>query len=162
MPVYTCTLWEYLTARDAETFGLEGRLELAVKLSKEVQLLKERSLIHRDLKPSNVIVDQGHTILLDFGIGTSDHVIDGSCGTAGFNAPENFACGKQWVQSDWFSLGKVLVLIIFEWRVGWQLIWNPRIWNETEDGTKFGRLDDIREMVANMLKVWAPLFDCLV
>ena len=162
MPVYPCTLWEYLSARDATSFGLEGRLELAVKLSKEVQFLDERTLVHRDLKPSNVMLDQGQMVLVDFGIGKDSYYTKGSSGTAGFNAPENFACQEQWRESDWFSLGKVLVLIIFEWGVGWQLIWNPRIWNETETGTKFGRLNDIRRTVAKMLKVWAPVYNFLV
>ena len=156
MPVYECTLWEYLSARDATLFGLEGRLQLAVKVSEEVQLLKERRLVHRDLKPSNIMLDRGETVLVDFGIGKNNYTY-GSSGTPGFNAPENFACSEQRWNSDWFSLGKVLVLILFEWEIGWQLIWNPRIWTENATGTKFGRMDDIRKLVAEMLKVRAPL-----
>ena len=83
MPMYPCTLWEYLTVRDSTAFGLLGRLELAVRLGKEVQLLKERQLVHRDLKPTNIMLDQGDTVLVDFGIGNRDDWTVGSSGTAG-------------------------------------------------------------------------------
>ena len=152
MPVYACTLWKYLTARDAASFRLEERLELALKVSKEVRLLNEKHLVHRDLKPSNIMLDRGNTVLVDFGIG-NDYLTKGSRGTVGFNAPESFACSQQNRQSDWFSLGKVLVLILFEWKVGWKLIWSPSVWTERETRSKFGRLDDIRELIVEMLKV---------
>ena len=156
MPVYECSLWKYLTTRDSTKFGLVGRLELAVKLAKEVQSLRGQ-VVHRDLKPSNVMLDRGETVLVDFGIG-EDSFTMGSSGTSGFNAPENFACGVQHFYSDVFSLGKVLVLVLFEWRVGWQLLWNPRIWSESETNTKFGKLETIRKLIVKMMEVWAHIY----
>ena len=164
MPVYECSLWDFLTSRDATSFGLERRLVLAVRLSEEVQFLDEIDLIHMDLKPSNVMLVRRklciRPVLVDFGIGKY-YAGRGSSGTPGFNSPEHFACILQRYESDWFSLGKILVLILFEWEIAWQLIWNPRIWTENATGTKFGRLDDIRKLVAEMLKVRAPLCNFL-
>ena len=61
------------------------------------------------------MIDSGGGIkLVDFGIGNKTGLSDGSYGSPGFLAPEQFACDTQSEKNDIWALGKVLALIIFE------------------------------------------------
>ena len=80
---------------------------------------------HRDLKPTNIMLDKNkELVLVDFGIGRNYHKLKGSCGTPGFNAPEQFSGDDQNKPVDIFSLGKNLILVLFKWKTGWTLLWS--------------------------------------
>ena len=67
MERYPSTLWKCLEGQD---LGLSERLEIAIKLVKEVKRAHDGLVAHRDLKPTNVMVDENkELILVDFGIG---------------------------------------------------------------------------------------------
>ena len=116
MERYPKTLWKFLENQD---LGLAARLEIAIKLVKEVQRAHDGDVAHRDLKPTNVMVDANkELVLVDFGIGRERVDLEGSCGTPGFNAPEQFSGDNQHTTVDIFSLGKNLALIFLKWESG--------------------------------------------
>ena len=89
----------------------------------------DREVVHFDLKPANIFLDVGTDDLrprvkvADFGIarrGMAQHKI----GTVGFGSPEQFAANAG-VESDILSIGKVAILVIFEWNLAWDILWNP-------------------------------------
>ena len=89
MERYPLTLWKFLEGHD---LGLAERLEIAIKLVKEVKRAHDGSVAHRDLKPTNIMLDANkELVLVDFGIGRNMTALKGSCGTPGFNAPEQFS-----------------------------------------------------------------------
>ena len=51
---YPVTLWKFLEGQD---LGLAERLDIAIKLVKEVKKVHDGFLVHRDLKPTNIMLD---------------------------------------------------------------------------------------------------------
>ncbi|MFT3706541.1 MAG: serine/threonine-protein kinase [Archangium sp.] len=51
-----------------------------------------RGVLHRDLKPSNVLLDDGHPVLIDFGVASDSHStapqLGVACGTLDYLSPE--------------------------------------------------------------------------
>ena len=130
MERYTQSLWSLL---ESDNFGLRERSEMAIKLTKELKIAHDGQVVHRDLKPTNIMVDAKRDLtLVDFGIGNYVANIEGSCGTPGFNAPEQFSGEIQDKPVDIFSLGKNLILILFQWKIGWKLLWSSEECIESE------------------------------
>ena len=130
MKQYQQSLWNFL---ETNNFGLKERLEIAIKLTKELKIAHDGLMVHRDLKPTNIMVDAKNELaLVDFGIGNLNAILKGSCGTPGFNAPEQFSGEKQREPVDIFSLGKNLILILFEWKIGWHLLWSSEEWLQSQ------------------------------
>ena len=151
MERYPKTLWKFLKSQD---LGLAERLEIAIKLAKEVKKAHDGEVVHRDLKPTNVMLDANkELVLVDFGIGRDHYDLEGSCGTPGFNAPEQFSGETQNLEVDIFSLGKNLALTFFKWEIGWTLLWSSKTWislqkNAVDKLAPFsGFLDIIRQML---------------
>ena len=149
---YPQSLWQYL---ESTNFGLEERLEIAIKLTKELKIAHDSEVVHRDLKPTNVMVDANNELtLVDFGIGNLNGGLKGSCGTPGFNAPEQFSGEEQYFPVDIFSLGKFLILILFEWNIGWNLLWSSEEWLRSQKlEHKLTPLSDLFKFIHRMLQV---------
>ena len=93
-------------------------------------------------------------VLVDFGIGNRFDVLKGSCGTPGFNAPEQFSGEEQVNAVDIFSLGKNLILIFFEWKIGWNLLWSSEKWIESQKlEHKLAPLFNLFELLRRMMQV---------
>ena len=124
MERYPQSLWKFL---ESNNFGLKERFEMAIKLTKELKIAHRGGVVHRDLKPTNIMVDaKNELVLVDFGIGNYNGRLEGTCGTPGFNAPEQFSGERQDYPVDIFSLGKNLILILFGWKIGWHLLWSSK------------------------------------
>ena len=88
MEQYRETLWKFLS-ENSEELGVLKRLVIAFNLIKEVHSVLSRLLVHRDLKLTNVMLSANKELaLVDFGISRNRTILMGSCGTPGFNAPE--------------------------------------------------------------------------
>ena len=149
MERYLQSLWKVL---ESTNFGLKERLEMAIKLTKELKIAHDGEVAHRDLKPTNIMVDAKNDLaLVDFGIGNYHILLDGSCGTPGFNAPEQFSGEVQRPPVDIFSLGKNLILILFQWKIGWNLLWASGEWIQSQNqDRKFAALSDLFEIIRRM------------
>ena len=149
---YPQNLWKLL---ESKKFGLEERLEMAIKLTKELKIAHDGDVIHRDLKLTNIMVDaKRELVLVDFGIGNKNFINEESCGTPGFNAPEQFSGGDQNTPVDIFSLGKNLILILFEWKIGWNLLWSSKEWIKSQKlEQKLAVLYNLFEIIRHMMQV---------
>ena len=152
MERYPQSLWKFL---ESNNFGLEKRLEMAIKLTKELKMAHDNGVIHRDLKPTNIMVDKKtNLVLVDFGIGNNRHNLKGSCGTPGFNAPEQFSGDEQERSVDIFSLGKNLILILFQWNIGWNLLWSSEEWLRSQKlEKKLAALTNLFRIIRRMMQV---------
>ena len=153
MEQYSKTLWKFLENQD---LGLLERLEIAIKLVKEVKRAHAGNVVHRDLKPTNIMVDKNkELVLVDFGIGRNIRGLEGSCGTPGFNAPEQFSGDYQRYTVDIFSLGKNLILTFFKWKIGWNLLWSSRDWISSQKNAedKLAPFSDLFFVIRQMLQV---------
>ena len=150
MEQYPQSLWKLL---ESTNFGLKERLEMAIKLTKELKMAHHGGVAHRDLKPTNIMVDAKNELaLVDFGIGNVFDLLKGSCGTPGFNAPEQFSGEKQGRPVDIFSLGKNLILILFEWKIGWHLLWSSEEWIQPQKH-KLSPLSNLFKFIRRMMQV---------
>ena len=153
MERYPFTLWKLLEGQNLE---LAERLEIIFKLLKEVKRAQESHVAHRDLKPTNIMLDANkELVLVDFGIGRELESLKGSCGTPGFNAPEQFSGDYQYITVDMFSLGKNLILIFFKWEIGWNLLWSPKEWISSRKiaADKLAPFSDFFDIIRKMLQV---------
>ena len=153
MERYQETLWKFLEYQD---LGLAERLDIAIKLVEEVKRAHYGNLAHRDLKLTNVMLDKNKELtLVDFGIGRDWTNLEGSCGTPGFNAPEQFSGDKQKEPVDIFSLGKNLALIFFKWEIGWTLLWSSKNWISSQKNAedKLAPFTDLFNIIRQMLQV---------
>ena len=153
MERYPLTLWKFLEGHD---LGLAERLEIAIKLVKEVKRAHDGSVAHRDLKPTNIMLDANkELVLVDFGIGRYRGELFGSCGTPGFNAPEQFSGDHQETPVDIFSLGKNLILIFFKWEIGWNSLWSSKDWISSQKipEDKLAPFYDFFDIIRQMLQV---------
>ena len=153
MERYSKTLSKSLENQD---LGLAERLEIAIKLVKEVKRAHDTWVVHRDLKPTNIMLDANEELtLVDFGIGRDYYILEGSCGTPGFNAPEQFSGDEQDMPVDIFSLGKNLALTFFKWEIGWALLWSSKdlIISQKNAEDKLAPFSDFFKIVSRMLQV---------
>ena len=71
-------------------------------------------MVHRDIKPENILIDsEGNVKLVDLGLArkitSTQHGLGGS---PGFIAPESFDGAKLTYQSDVFSVGVILYVML--------------------------------------------------
>jgi hypothetical protein len=102
-------LMAWLRAGDSQRLR-ESLAQLVTALG----VLHDAGHVHRDIKPSNVLVADGRTILLDFGLATRhDQDLDswGSdamVGTPTYMSPEQASARPAGPEADFYSLGVVL------------------------------------------------------
>lgn len=93
-------------------------IELGVQLCKALKSAHNSGIVHRDLKPSNLLIDpDGNVKLTDFGIAqvfaTSKLTVTGGIlGTAEYMSPEQAQGSRATRQSDIYSLGAVLYVML--------------------------------------------------
>ena len=154
MERYPQSLWKFL---ESNNFGLKERLKMAIKLTNEVKIAHNGNMIHRDLKPTNIMIDEKkELVLVDFGIGGQNAALFGSCGTPGFNAPEQFSGEEHKYPVDIFSLGKNLILILFDWKIGWNLLWSSKEWIQSQNPEhQLAPLSDLLKFIRSMMQVFS-------
>ena len=131
---YDCTLWEFLKDDSKYDMDVAERVDLSIEILKVVIFIHQMNFFHRDLKPSNIFLKTkvlqnqklglDQWVLGDFGLSSLSSDLAGSSGTAGFVSMEQFE-GKPTQKSDNYSFGKMAVLILFKWNIGWTLLARP-------------------------------------
>lgn len=93
-------------------------IEIAVQICQALKVAHNTGIVHRDLKPSNLLVrDDGVIKLTDFGIAQvfasgKLTVTGGILGTAEYMSPEQAQGKRATKQSDIYSLGAVLYVML--------------------------------------------------
>ncbi len=118
---------------------LDGSRQLpvdeAVRVTREVagalDYAHRHGVVHRDIKPENIMLQDGHALVADFGIGKALSDVEGeaftqtgmSVGTPAYMSPEQAAGEAVDGRSDLYSLGCVL----YEMLVGEQPFTGPTV-----------------------------------
>ena len=128
------SLFDYL--RDEE-ISLRERIEIAMEIGNGIAGMKDYrngSLLHHlDLKPTNIYLKtvngkkHGRICIADFGIGRSEErgLSEERMGTALFSSPEQLVLRAN-EKADIYAYGKILVLVLFKWKMAWWLLGSLR------------------------------------
>ena len=105
--------------RERGRLSEEAAVQVAIDIAEALQLVHQAGIIHRDIKPSNVFLrDNGHAVLLDFGIAKVGDVPltrQGEIlGTPSYLAPERLFEKEIAIdgRADIFSLGVLLFTML--------------------------------------------------
>ena len=130
------TLQEQLKKSNLGDLGFQKRLEILLQVGKGLKEIHGTGMdgidgmCHQDIKPSNVFVnldDLGNirdVMLGDYGIGDVNVYVDHHSGTPGWGSPELFIARAD-RESDIFSFGKLAVVTLFPWDIGWEIMSSP-------------------------------------
>ena len=157
MEKYDSNLWKLLKESNATIF-LSTRIAILEIILETLIYIQHNGYCHLDVKPSNIFVklDQAGNwngidlVIGDFGLSSSSTNLEGTCGTPGFAAPEQFM-GKPSAKSDNFGFGKTAVLILFKWDQAWNLLAQPLTKNEYENHPLCHQ--PISDVISNLLNV---------
>ncbi|WP_437204098.1 protein kinase domain-containing protein [Planctomicrobium sp. SH664] len=111
---------ETLTSRLKREKRLPWRMviDISVQVCKALKAAHNCGIVHRDIKPSNLLLDENGTVkLTDFGIAqvfasSKLTVTGGILGTAEYMSPEQAAGQRATKQSDIYSLGAVMYVML--------------------------------------------------
>ena len=100
--------------REGTRFTPEDVTRIGVELCGAIAAVHAAGLLHRDIKAQNVMLaDDGRVVLMDFGTGRERDTSDASVGgTPLYLAPEVLAGGPATAQSDVYSVGVLLYLLL--------------------------------------------------
>jgi serine/threonine-protein kinase len=96
-------------------FSSDEAVDIGIELGQAVGAVHGAGLLHRDIKAHNVMLaDDGRLVLMDFGTGQAMTGGSSTCleGTPLYLAPEVLAGGDASVQSDIYSAGVLLYLLL--------------------------------------------------
>lgn len=113
---------EYVKGETLEAILKRGKLKkrtackIAVELCDALSELHSEGIVHRDIKPANVIIKtDGTAVLIDFSIARCVNFHDKDTqvlGTPGFAAPEQFGISQSVSNTDIYSLGVLMNIML--------------------------------------------------
>jgi len=106
-------------------------VRIATEVAGALDYAHRHGVVHRDIKPENILLQEGHALVADFGIGKALSAVEGetftqtgtSVGTPAYMSPEQAAGDSVDGRSDIYSLGCVL----YEMLVGEQPFTGPTV-----------------------------------
>ena len=161
MPIYDCTLWQMLKPSENEIIlRIEERISIIWKSLDGLIFLQENRKLHLDIKPSNIMLrlsddktwDKETVVLTDFGLATNFDILYGFAGTPGYGSPEQFL-GTPSETSDNFAVGKLIIITIFPWNVGWNFLRQPITDESDKQMANEKKLKPFYEMISSLLNV---------
>ncbi len=94
----------------------ETVLWVITQLCEGLAVFHERGIVHRDLKPENIMYSDGIFKIIDFNIARMHKEDAGHdteyLGTPGYAAPEQFGFGQSDIQTDIYSLGVLMNVML--------------------------------------------------
>jgi len=101
---------------DATQLPVTEAVRIASEVAGALDYAHRQGIVHRDIKPENIMLQDGHALVADFGIGKAMSAVDGqavtqagmSVGTPAYMSPEQAAGEAVDGRSDLYSLGCVL------------------------------------------------------
>ena len=103
-------------ARDGQ-FSVDTAVRLTAEVAAALDYAHEKGIIHRDIKPENILIDDGHALVMDFGIARAVASVGDAkltqtgvtVGTPHYMSPEQAMAEKNLDgRTDVYSLGCVL------------------------------------------------------
>ena len=88
--------------------------------------------------------------MADFGLSGYLDTCSKNSGTPGFASPEQMI-GNVHHNSDLYSLGKLAILILFEWDTAWSLLAQPKTESELKAEKIYGT--ELLKIISNLLQV---------
>lgn len=96
--------------------SIDEAIRIATGIAHALQLAHRQGVVHRDIKPENVLLVNGHTYVVDFGIAKALMDLGGdrltsaglAIGTPAYMSPEQASAGPVDARSDQYSLATVL------------------------------------------------------
>lgn len=95
----------------ARQTDLQGRLTLMVQVLHAIEHVHQRGILHRDIKPSNILVADGHSYLVDFGLAI-DRPSSAPLGTLLYIAPELLQGKAATAAADIYALACVFCEVL--------------------------------------------------
>lgn len=110
---------------------VDEAVRIAIEVAGALDHAHRHGVVHRDIKPENILLQEGHALVADFGIGKALSAMEGeaftqtgvSVGTPAYMSPEQAAGDSVDGRSDIYSLGCVL----YEMLVGEQPFTGPTV-----------------------------------
>jgi serine/threonine-protein kinase len=110
---------------------VDEAVRIATEVAGALDHAHRQGVVHRDIKPENIMLQDGHALVADFGIGKALSAVEGqaltqtgvSVGTPAYMSPEQAAGETVDGRSDLYSLGCVL----YEMLVGEQPFTGPNV-----------------------------------
>lgn len=94
----------------SQSMNYQSKINHSIQMLQALQFLHQRPILHRDLKPANILVTNGTTKLLDFGLSiyTKDAHKTGAAGTVAYMPPEVLTEVGVYASSDLFAIGFII------------------------------------------------------
>jgi eukaryotic-like serine/threonine-protein kinase len=101
---------------DAKQLPIDEAVRIACEVAGALDYAHRNGVVHRDIKPENIMLQDGHALVADFGIGKLLSAVEGetftlagmSLGTPAYMSPEQAVGDGVDGRSDLYSLGCVL------------------------------------------------------
>ncbi|MEP6992159.1 MAG: protein kinase, partial [bacterium] len=100
----------------AKQLPVDEAVRIACEVAGALDYAHRQGVVHRDIKPENIMLQEGHALVADFGIGKALSAVEGeafthegmSVGTPAYMSPEQAVGEAVDGRSDLYSLGCVL------------------------------------------------------
>lgn len=120
---YVITLEEYIDGKNLYEVIEKGNLskksayKYAIQLCDALDVIHNAGIIHRDIKPENILITKDdNAVLIDFSIARKISIKNSSdtdnLGTVGYAAPEQYGISQSGTETDIYSLGVLLNIML--------------------------------------------------